>query len=285
MKHSMHPGSAPCTLKVLSRWRVGLPFLILIALSLTPSARGHDDQERPLEDELAIALFEDADERLLNNQLEAHPKGHVIVIFKSSHLLYLGLDGKVVQDQKVKKSQLDKRLFDFLKGKPEDEVVIDFPVPAALSPHAGKRMKRYDKKTPEGEFSVCRKNDRASTGFTVALEINYPNLETAREALEDGRIGKRAFKRIASRLKKGRCPPYDTNLGGYIKIHGPDDGTMRKWRKKPVEVCQEDEPESCRPLPLNEFLARDNPYSGMFADENWTWGCVALELTTICSPT
>jgi len=231
--------------------------------------------------EVSLTLPATNEEALLKEQLAAHPEGYVIVVFKSTHLLYLAKEGEVLEGVTVKKSELDKKLFGFLKGSPEDEVTFDFPVPVALSPDPEPRTRRYDKRTPEGEYVICNKNDRASTRFTVGLEISYPNMEDARRARKEGRLRKKDYGRIEYSHRKGRCPPYDTCLGGYIKIHGPSDATLREWRKTPMKECSPFHPEECRDLPLNEFLRRDNPYIGVFADEDWTFGCVAAELTTL----
>ena len=246
-----------------------------------PSNEDSTGSSQPEEIAVEIRLPGPGEQGLVEQQLRAHPEGHVIVVFKSSHQLYLARDGEIVRGERVRKSDLDQRLFGFLKGRPDDEVVIDFPVPVALSPVEGRRRKKYDKKTPEGEFFVCEKNNRAHTKFTVALEISYPNLAMAREAREEGWMSKADYDRLAYHLKKGKCPPYDTDLGGYIKIHGPDDGTMARWRKKPLRECLTDDPGTCRELALDDFLTEDDPYSGMFTSHDWTFGCIAAELTTI----
>ncbi len=193
-----------------------------------------------------------------------HPDGWVILVVKSSHHLYLLRNGTVVPDETALKSELDKRLFGFLEGTADDEMQVTFPFPVALSVVDLKpRRIVSDKRTPEGEYVVCEKNDRAGTGYTVALELAYPNLADATRGLADGTISKSDFKRIKKRLRRGRCPPYNTRLGGEIKIHGPPDDTLRELRKDKEAFRVE--------------MTENTPFSGTTTDYDWTWGCVALE--------
>jgi murein L,D-transpeptidase YafK len=96
-----------------------------------------------------------------------------------------------------------------------------------------------DKKTPLGAFRVSRiKNDSIYHRF---IGLNYPDLEYARRALEDGLISPADYAAILAAHEQGREPPADTPLGGFIGIHGIGDGDPR-----------------------------------IHAEYNWTEGCVAL---------
>ncbi|MGB7295405.1 MAG: hypothetical protein WBC70_07430, partial [Candidatus Aminicenantales bacterium] len=81
----------------------------------------------------------------------------------------------------------------------------------------GPKLRQGDSRTPEGEYFICA--HRPST-FYLALWISYPNLDDARAGLEAGRINQRQLEAIAAALKKGECPPQDTNLGGLLLLHG-----------------------------------------------------------------
>jgi len=200
----------------------------------------------------------------LGGVLRKHPQGYVVVIFKSSRNLYLARDGQVVENERVKKSSLDPE-YAFLKGSSDDEMTVDFPIPVGLGHNpVGQRTRRFDKKTPEGEYFVCRKNARGETKYTVGLEISYPNLEDAKEARDKGRITQPQYDAIRKRLARRECPPYNTGLGGYIKIHGPDTRSMRKMKRE-------------KPETYRQYLRIEDPLYKMVTDEDWTFGCVAVE--------
>ena len=89
----------------------------------------------------------------------------------------------------------------------------------------GDKVRQGDGRTPEGEFQVCMKNDRSN--FYLSLGLTYPNAEDAERGLRDGLITRAQHKGITSALTAGRCPPWNTALGGEIFIHGG--GTGRDW--------------------------------------------------------
>ncbi|HEX7313579.1 MAG TPA: L,D-transpeptidase [Pyrinomonadaceae bacterium] len=89
----------------------------------------------------------------------------------------------------------------------------------------GDKVRQGDGRTPEGEFQVCMKNDRSN--FYLSLGLTYPNAEDAERGLRDGLITRAQHKSITSALTAGRCPPWNTSLGGEIFIHGG--GTGRDW--------------------------------------------------------
>lgn len=241
-------------------------------------------QEKPREEGeviITVSQTEVKEAELVAEQLKKHPTGYLLVIFKSSHLLYLARDGKVIEGEKVKKSDLDGKFYGQFKGKPEDEITISFPIPIALSENIGPRDYRYDKKTPEGEYFVCALNDREDTKYTVALEISYPNAEDAKKALEKGHITRAEYQKIVAAEQNGVCPPPDTYLGGYIKIHGPTDTTIREWGKGKNKVCSSILPSYCQPMTLDEYLAYETPDNGFVTQSDWTWGCIATEVSAI----
>lgn len=89
----------------------------------------------------------------------------------------------------------------------------------------GDKVRQGDGRTPEGEFQVCMKNAKSS--FYLSLGLTYPNAEDAERGLRDGLITRAQHKSITSALAAGRCPPWNTALGGEIFIHGG--GTGRDW--------------------------------------------------------
>ena len=90
---------------------------------------------------------------------------------------------------------------------------------------AGDKVRQGDGRTPEGEYTVCMKNGRSN--FYLSLGLTYPNAEDAERGLRDGLITRAQHKSITRALTAGRCPPWNTALGGEIFIHGG--GTGRDW--------------------------------------------------------
>jgi len=96
----------------------------------------------------------------------------------------------------------------------------------ALGPHPdGDKDVEGDGRTPEGIYYICTKNPRS--GYHLFLGISYPNKEDAKRGLEKGIIPESAYKKIVKAIEHGRCPPWNTKMGGKIGIHGG--GSKRDW--------------------------------------------------------
>ena len=90
----------------------------------------------------------------------------------------------------------------------------------------GHKLARGDMKTPEGSYRICRIKPSKYKSF---LWISYPNEEDAKRALEAGTLTKTEYERIAEALRDGECPPYNTQLGGVIGIHGDYEEPARRY--------------------------------------------------------
>ena len=90
---------------------------------------------------------------------------------------------------------------------------------------AGDKVKQGDGRTPEGDFYVCMKNERSK--FHLSLGLSYPNEEDAERGLRDGLITRAQADAIGRAVRAGRCPAWNTALGGEIFIHGG--GTASDW--------------------------------------------------------
>ncbi len=99
-----------------------------------------------------------------------------------------------------------------------------------------------DGKTPLGEFRVAWV--KSSGEFGPFLGIDYPSMARAETALAANQIRQDEYDAIRSAHARGRVPPQETRLGGYIGIHG---------------------------------LGRADPE--IHHDMNWTRGCIALTNT------
>jgi murein L,D-transpeptidase YafK len=69
------------------------------------------------------------------------------------------------------------------------------------------------------------KNERSK--FYLSLGLSYPNEEDAARGLREGLITRAQAASIVGAVRAGRCPPWDTALGGEIFIHGG--GTASDW--------------------------------------------------------
>jgi murein L,D-transpeptidase YafK len=76
----------------------------------------------------------------------------------------------------------------------------------------------YDYVTPTGEYEICKID--TNTQYHKFLQINYPNLKDAGEALKNGYIKKEEYQLILSNIDEKGCPPSDTKLGANIGIQG-----------------------------------------------------------------
>ena len=63
--------------------------------------------------------------------------------------------------------------------------------------------------------------------FFLSLGLSYPDEEDAERGLRDGLITRAQHRRIVSAVREGRCPPWNTPLGGEIFIHGG--GVASDW--------------------------------------------------------
>lgn len=108
----------------------------------------------------------------------------------------------------------------------------------------GKRPKLQagDRRTPVGEYHIVQVRD--SDRFHLFIQLDYPSVRDAINALKAGRITKKEYRKILDAHIYGKLPPQNTALGGAIGIHGIGEETKDK-----LEIHQ---------------LA------------NWTQGCIAL---------
>ncbi len=120
----------------------------------------------------------------------------------------------------------------------EGGAVVQMRVALGREPEGPKRD-AGDWRTPEGSYRISAPS-RASR-FHRFIPIDYPSLDDARLALDEGRISRDTFERIAAAHAQGVEPPGDTPLGGALGLHGEGE----RWR-------------------------------GDSEDLDWTYGCVAL---------
>ena len=79
-----------------------------------------------------------------------------------------------------------------------------------------------DDRTPLGTFRVIDMN--GDSRFRRFFRFDYPTLEHAIWAEEQGIIDKQTYRSIADAISHNRLPPQDTPLGGNLGIHGLGEG-------------------------------------------------------------
>lgn len=114
-----------------------------------------------------------------------------------------------------------------------------YPVSLGINPEGAKEV-QGDCRTPEGIYSMVPHHP--SPSFGSCFYINYPNKKDAERGLHMNLINSIEYQLILEKLKNNERPPYNTELGGLILLHG-----TRVRNIKSV------------------------------TDGNWTIGCIAME--------
>jgi hypothetical protein len=98
--------------------------------------------------------------------------------------------------------------------------------PIALGTHPdGQKERRGDGSTPEGEYVICTRLPRSQ--YHLFMGLNYPNSEDAERGMAAGTIDEIQARAIGSSSDRGAQPPWETELGGAIGLHGG--GAERDW--------------------------------------------------------
>ena len=139
--------------------------------------------------------------------------------------------------------------YQLLVSKKNNELIVEKSGQVVKKYHiasgkGGKGTKRLrgDSKTPLGMYRVA--SVKESSRFHFFIQLDYPNLIDAWYGYKNEVIDANNFKRIATAYKKREAPPQDTELGGFIGIHG-------------LGITNEEK------LNIHESF-------------NWTEGCIAL---------
>jgi len=109
--------------------------------------------------------------------------------------------------------------------KKGDRLVDSYEVRLGRSPR-GHKLVQGDMRTPEGSYRICMIKPSKYRSF---LWISYPNEEDAQRARSAGKLSERQYDRIVAALEEGRCPPYNTPLGGVVGIHGDYEEPPRRY--------------------------------------------------------
>ncbi|MFP4228919.1 MAG: L,D-transpeptidase family protein [Salinivenus sp.] len=102
----------------------------------------------------------------------------------------------------------------------------------------GSEARRDHWRTPEGVFYIVRKNP--SSSFYKALVLNYPTIDDAERGRQNDLISEAEHDAIVDAQRNFEMPPMDTDLGGWIEIHGEGTGAATTWTEGCVAVRNQD---------------------------------------------
>lgn len=129
-------------------------------------------------------------------------------------------DARVV----ILKSQ---RRMDLYSG---DTLVKSYRIALGGNP-VGHKQKQGDSRTPEGRFYICTRNSKTSD-FHIFLGLSYPALPDAKRGVNNNQITWREYQVINQRLAAHDKPLWETNLGGWIGIHGGTNGSFAQKKMR-----------------------------------------------------
>lgn len=119
---------------------------------------------------------------------------------------------------RVEKTKLVVNRIDYKLHLYVDSILVKtYNIALGGNPKYSKQSKN-DRYTPTGNYFICSKN--ITTGLGKVLIISYPSIEDAVRGLRDGLINEEEFRQIQESFTQKECPPMNTKLGGYVKIHG-----------------------------------------------------------------
>lgn len=118
-----------------------------------------------------------------------------------------------------------------------DDIIASYSV--GIGKKEGAKEKEGDKKTPEGKYYVCTRNEYSK--FHLALGLSYPNTEDAERGYQENLITQAERNKIEQQITAGEQPDWNTSLGGQIMIHGQkgDLGGQCDWSTGCVTVDNE----------------------------------------------
>ncbi|MHB1391824.1 MAG: L,D-transpeptidase family protein [Clostridia bacterium] len=117
----------------------------------------------------------------------------------------------------------------------DDKLLGRFKIALGHSPE-GDKCREGDSKTPEGQYYICTRNE--SSKFTLFLGLSYPNTEDAELGLKNNIISQEEFNMIKRAEEYKQRPPWNTELGGEIGLHGG--GNTRDWTQGCIALSDED---------------------------------------------
>jgi murein L,D-transpeptidase YafK len=101
---------------------------------------------------------------------------------------------------------------------------------------SGDKEREGDRKTPEGIFYVCMRNE--ASRFHKFMGLSYPAPSDAARGLQARLVSRVEHDAILKAHRTRGCPPWKTALGGEVGIHGR--GIGRDWTLGCIALADED---------------------------------------------
>lgn len=135
----------------------------------------------------------------------------------------------------IRVSKPDRRLYLYRGPHLVDEFKIDVGYNTfSDKQRRGSQERRDHWRTPEGTFYIVDKKPRSE--FYKALVLNYPTTADAERGLKQDLISRSEYEAIVQAQEQFRMPPMNTELGGWIEIHGEGTGASTNWTQGCVAV-------------------------------------------------
>ena len=179
---------------IFTSFVIGKSFLDSIRISVEA-----DRQNAMSQNEVS---FEDSDEVELRETIRQNSRSQKIRIqvYKKKRRLYLYRGNELIKEYKI----------------------------ALSDKNVGDKNKAGDRRTPEGLYYICQKNDRSR--YYKTLGISYPNIQDAKRGLSKGRITQQEYRTIVKKQKALKRPSWNTSLGGHVSIIGQSNlATSGDW--------------------------------------------------------
>jgi lipoprotein-anchoring transpeptidase ErfK/SrfK len=138
------------------------------------------------------------------------------------------VDADLLSNVWIRVSKSQRRLYFYEGAHLVRSFVAEFGYnPTADKERRGSTLDRDAWRTPEGAFTVVRRNPNSQ--FYRAFVLNYPTSEDALRGLAAGLIGRAEHDAIVRAEAQHAEPPMHTALGGLIEIHGQGTGRGSNW--------------------------------------------------------
>jgi len=105
-----------------------------------------------------------------------------------------------------------------LEVKRENKTLLVFNNIAIGQNGAGFKKHKGDDITPIGSYKIASINKKSR--FHKFYAFDYPSIENANKALQDGFLKEESYNAILLAHKYKQAPSQDTQIGGHIGIHG-----------------------------------------------------------------
>lgn len=172
--------------------------IIILTVALLSVKKYISQNENNFKNNISKETTQKSDqEKVFFNEPKKFPSTTSVVIYKGKRIVELYGDNKLIGRFKMTLGRVPK----------------------------GKKQEEGDDKTPEGNYYICYINPNSK--YDCFLGISYPNIEDAKEALNNDIINDNTFQKIKKAIENKKQPPWDTPLGGSIGIHGG--GTQYNW--------------------------------------------------------